>query len=274
MNLKSLLLAIAPAAFLVQTAAGVTVATYATNWSSTTTTGIATAGTAFSPSGYVIGGWETTNPGGNHTFVDVKASHSQVTGDRLFFGSSSGSNIVTATISLTGLPAFTSMNLDRFIVGAGGGIDHNQLDGIEVRVNGSSVLNIDLSARDRDGAGAPLDVGTYLAAAPAPVILEGWASTDTNGKEFISTRTDGWGHDALYDFGADPAFDNIAVSGSGNVTIEVISRLSNGSGGTEGGNDEQIVVGNFHVSFDAIPEPSSMVLLAAGALGLLRRRRV
>ena len=124
-------------------------------------------------------------------------------------------------------------------------------ESVEVKINGVSILNINLSARDR-GAGEG-NLGTYLNGAPSAVTLQGWATTDTDGKEFISTRTDGWGHDALYDLGADPAFDNIAVSGSGNVTIEVISRLSNGAGGQEAGTDEQIVIGNFAASFNAVP---------------------
>ncbi len=268
MNSPKLLLSAALFAIAVPFASATTVASYRTDWLSDTTTGIASANTMLTT--YAKGGWETTAPGGNHTFVDVKAAFPQVTGERLFYGSSSIGNTATATINLTGLSVFSSISLDSFIVGAGGGIDHTQGDGVEVLVNGTSILNIVLSARDR-GAGEG-NSGAYINTAPASAVLKGVATSDTDGSEFISTRTDGWGHDALFDLGADPAFDNIAVSGSGNVTIQVISRLSNGAGGTEGGNDEQIVIGNFAASF-AIPEPSSMALASASALALLGRRR-
>ncbi len=245
------------------------VATFETDWVTDTITGGSVTSKVLGS--WTQGGWETTDPGGSHTFVDIKATHSSVTGDRLFMQEITGLSS-TATITLTGLAAFDEVSIDKLIVGAGGGIDHTHNDGIEVKINGTTVINVDLTARDRDG-GAPLDVGTYLSSAPASVILEGWADTDTNGSEFISTRMDGWGHDALYDLGADPAFDNIAVSGAGTVTIEIIGKLTDGNGASEQVGDEQIVIGNFGASFSEVPEPTSALLAGLGSLCLLRRRR-
>lgn len=260
----------------------VTIATYETDWATSTTTGVASdsfaLSGAFTSSSSPVG-WETTDPGGSHTFVDVVSTFPQVTGDRLFHAHNDGTT-ATSTITLTGLAAFDTVSIDKLIVGAGGGIDHPQVDGIQVRINGTDILSngtgpiVDLTARDRTPPG---DVGVYLSNAPAAVVLQGWATNNTDGSEFISTRTDGWGHDALYDLGADPAFDNIAVSGSGTVTIDIITTLTDGNGGVETqAGDEQLVVGNFAVSFDqVVPEPSTAAMVLLGGLALLlgiRRR--
>ena len=222
-------------------------------------------------SGWTLDGWttkafETTDPGGNHTFVDVTQF---LTGQWLYAEESSGL-VFTATTTIPDVPTFDNVSIDRLALGAGGGIDADQFDGVSVSINGTQIFDANLHGRDSADARW---AGSYGGQAP-DTILTTLATSDTDGGEFFSVRTNGWGHDTLYEVGLDPNFKDIELAGAGDVTIVVEGRLSNGSGGMEGPPDEQVGVGNLAISFAVIPEPSSLFILLSGcgAMMLLRRR--
>ena len=227
-------------------------------------------------SGWTIDGWEskaleTADPGGMHTFIDVGATHG-LTGQWLFATESSGMSF-TATKTLSGVPAFDNISIDQFVIGAGGGIDANHFDGVSLSINGDKVMDLNIHGRNSDD---DRWAGSYGASAPGAAVTT-IATNDSDGGEFFSERTNGWGHDTLYDVGLDPNFQDIAVSGAGDVTIMIEGRLTNGEGAMEGAGDEQIGVANMTISFaNQVPEPSSLLLLASGVgvvMSLLRRRR-
>ena len=222
--------------------------------------------------GWTIDGWatkalETEDPGGSHAFINV-ASEYGLTGQWLFAEEQSGMSF-SATKTLTGVPDFDNVSIDKLILGAGGGIDANHADGVSVSINGTMIFDANLHGRnsmdDRWN-------DSYGATNP-DAILSPVATSDTDGGEFFSERTNGWGHDTLYDVGLDPNFKDIPISGAGDVTILVEGRLTNGSGGMEANPDEQVGVSNLSISFAQIPEPSSFLLLAAGGFGLMMMRR-
>lgn len=212
---------------------------------------------------------ETEDPMGSHTFINV--ADWGVTGQWLYAEEISGLSF-TATATFTDVPAFDNVSIERLALGAGGGIDGDQGDGVSVSINGTKVFDANLHGRDSaDARWADSYGGTTPGAILAPMQP---ATSDTDGGEFFSVRTDGWGHDTLYDVGLDPNYKDIAISGAGDVTILVEGRLSNGAGGMEGSPDEQVGVGNFSLSFSQVPEPSTFILLSGfGAMMLLRRRR-
>jgi len=248
-------LAIIPAA--ASTAFGTVVHTLVEDWTATSAV----------LSGFTTKAYETTAPPApSHTFVDVAATHG-ATGQWIYAASDAGS-VFTATFSLTGVAAFDTVSIDRLLLGGGGGIDPEHGDGLTITVNGTNLASVLLGGR----AGRP--AASYGESAPIAAILQGLATDNTNGSEFIDKRTDGWGHDSLFDLGQDPAFDDVAISGSGDVTIVITGNLTNGVGGSEGGVDEQMVIGNLGLSFNAIPEPSSAILaLLAAVIPLVSRRR-
>lgn len=226
-------------------------------------------------SGWVLDGWttkpfETADPGGNHTFVDVAATYG-LTGQWLFAEEQSGLSF-TATATFSGVPAFDNVSIDQLVLGAGGGIDGDQADGVSVSINGTQIFDANLHGRN---SGDARWNDSYGGTAPETIVST-VATDDNNGSEFFSERTDGWGHDTLYDVGLDPNFKDIPFSGAGDVTIVVAGRLTNGSGGMEGHPDEELGVANLSISFSQIPEPSTLILLLGGGFGvmlLLRRRR-
>lgn len=224
--------------------------------------------------GWTLDGWttkpfETTDPGGNHTFVNVTKF---LTGQWLFAQEISGLSF-SATKTLSGVPAFDNVSIDRLSLGAGGGIDGDQLDGVSVSINGTEIFNANLHGRDSADARW---ADSYGGMNPGTILFTAVATDDFTGSEFFSERTDGWGHDTLYEVGLDPNYKDIPISGAGDVTIVVAGRLTNGTGGMEGNPDEQVGVANFALSFSQVPEPASCVLLMGMGLGLmalLRRRR-
>ena len=137
-------------------------------------------------------------------------------------------------------------------------------------INGTEIFAGNLHGRN--SADARWD-DSYGGTTPGSV-LSPIATNDTDGGEFFSVRSNGWGHDTLYDVGLDPNFDDIPISGAGDVTILIEGRLTDGAGGVENAPDEQVGVANFDLSFSQIPEPSTLMLLGSfGAMVLLRRRR-
>ena len=141
---------------------------------------------------------------------------------------------------------------------------------MSVSINGTQIFDANLNGRN-DGDDAWNN--SYGGTTP-DAILSPAATTDTDGGEFFSVPTDGWGHDTLYDVGLDPNYKDIAISGAGDVTILIEGRLTDGSGGMETPPDEQVRVANFSIDFSVVPEPSSIVLFGGfGVILLLRRRR-
>lgn len=194
-----------------------------------------------------------------------------MTGQWLFAQEISGLSY-TATATFTGVPAFDNVSIERLALGADGGIDGDQADGVSVSINGTEIFNENLHGRDSADARW---ADSYGGTTPE-VILSPVATDDNNGGEFFSERTNGWGHDTLYEAGLDPNYKDIPLTGAGDVTIVVAGRLTNGAGGMEGNPDEQVGVANLSLNFSLIPEPSSLVLLLGAGFGLmtlLRRRR-
>jgi hypothetical protein len=242
-------------------AAGTVVKTLTEDWSNP-------AGTGWTLTGWRTKPLETTAPAASsHTFVNVGAAHG-VTGQWLFTEENVGLSF-TATTTLTGVPAFDNISIDKLILGAGGGIDGDQLDGVALSINGTEVFNANLHGRN--SADARWN-NSYGGTSPAAIVTPP-ATSDTNGPEFFSERTDGWGHDTLYDVGLDPNYKDVPIIGAGNVTIALSGRLTNGTGGMEGHPDEEIGIGNFSLSFSVVPEPTALVLLLGGGFGLAMLRR-
>ena len=102
-------------------------------------------------SGWALSGWtakafETADPGGDHTFIDVVVNHG-LTGQWLFATESSGLSY-TATTTITGVPEFDNVSIDQLVLGAGGGIDGEQFDGVSVSINGTQIYDGNLHGRD------------------------------------------------------------------------------------------------------------------------------
>lgn len=222
-------------------------------------------GTGAVPAELSLGTWAPTpiltSPQGSetHTFVDVTTLG--VSGQWIFTPTE-GTH--TATLSLTGLPSHTALDIN-FFLGAGGGLDANidpQDDRFEVKVDGVSVFNNHFGGRKdgaRDGWGAT---------AAEDVVVLPMATNDTDGSDFLH-RADGWGHDALYDMGMEDSLSNVPHTAD-SVTIELIAYRTGG----EVDNDEMFSIAN--LSVNAVPEPASVGLLVMGGIalvGMLRRRR-
>jgi len=84
----------------------------------------------------------------------------------------------------------------------------------------------------------------------------------------------GW-KDSGYDMGVESSLQNIAHTSS-SVTIDWFGSGAGFGAGTSLGNDgtdETWAIENLNVSVSTVPEPSSLVLLATGAIGLIGYRR-
>ena len=237
---------------------GQVVDTYGTDWASQS--GSATGTQTFGG----LGIWEIvpiaitdyTDPAEDYVFADVTAEFG-VTGQ--WIGSQGdGAESQTATINLTGVNAFDSVSIDRLIVAAAGGLDAELAPGpdpLTILINGQPIVDeLYFASRDRIMGGAFFE-SSYGFDAPAAAVLIPAVDEDGDGapgsgpvgsgREFLDNRVGAWGHDSLYDLGMDPAFDEIPVSGAGDVTIEIIG------GTTEGVGDELLAVANFEISFNS-----------------------
>ncbi len=158
------------------------------------------------------------------------------------------------TMQLTGLAAHTSIDLNFLLAiidtwdGSSGGWDP---DIFRVTIDGHTTLSDTFDSFHLSDQSYSAPSGGQLS----------WGSN-------LYGQSTG---DGAYDMGIDGTFDNIAHTAS---TLTV--RWSASSAGWQGGTDESFAIDNVEVILNGttpIPEPTTMLLLATGLLGLACTRR-
>lgn len=159
------------------------------------------------------------------------------------------------TLTLTGLAVHTTVNLE-FLLAV---IDSWDNDDFFVRIDGNTVFSTRFQNSGNGGA--------QVYVPPAGVQL---AYREKLGFNPGETPTDFRFLDSAYNMGLDPAFQNIPHTSS---TMTVQWLPGNGVGLWTGGTDESFAIDNVRVTINAVPEPTSSVLLVlAGSLFAIRRR--
>ena len=176
-------------------------------------------------------------------------------------GSPTGTAGTMTTLTLTGLPAHTSVDVG-FLLGTLDtwdgitGSSGTAPDYFNVLVDGTEVFEASFAQQSGFGSGY---------SAPAGGLLSGF-----------SNLFNGAVRDGAYNMEVEPALNNIAHTSS---TLE-ISFIADGAGwqGASGGAfgglldaDESWAIDNLRVSVTAVPEPSSFILLGLVASGLTCR---
>ncbi len=167
-------------------------------------------------------------------------------GGNFLRNTSTGNPAQYTTLTLTGLPAHTSVNINFLlgIIDSWDGYGNNYgPDAFNVTVGGVSVFSQVFAMQSN---------GTMTYIPPSGVLL----SSSSNLIAEISYP------DGAYNMYLEPAFQNIAHTGN-SLTI---SWFASGDG-WQGGGDESWAIENVQV--DVVPLPPTVVLLGSGLLGLL-----
>jgi hypothetical protein len=173
------------------------------------------------------------------------------------------------TLTLTGLPAHTSFNLDFLLAiidswdGNGDGINTVAPDYLNITVDGTPIFSQTFENSSAGGFGT---VQSYVP--PSGVTLARY--------EDLGFTTGNYWVDSAYDMGLDTLFDNIAHTAS-TLTIQF---FANGSGWQGGADDESFAIDNIAITLNGlateVPEPAAAALfmgMAMLAMGQYRRRR-
>lgn len=271
-------------------AGAMSVATFTTNWTTGGTSSTNITSNVLNTGGYIQQAPLTTQAqldaanatASTHNFVDVTqfgvTNFVRRTNETPLAGGGTAAD-QSLTINLTGVPTFDSISLDRLFFAIGGGADGaDDNDGMTLSINGTQVFSSAFAIRDNGGNRftGTYDDGTG-AALPARLVGPVTNNSNTDGSEFLPGRNGGWGHDALYDLGADTSLDNVSIAGGGDVTITLTGRLGSDAAGqgVEGPGDEELAFGDFGITFNdsTVPEPSGALLAGLALLGLVRRKR-
>ncbi len=208
-----------------------------------------------------------TTTEGVQSYSGLGTGSNQFSGDFLR-NSSTGNPAAASTLTLTGLSAHTSIDLNFLlaIIDSWDGNYHPSLkapDILNVLVDGNTIFSETFDA---------LTLAEQTYSAPPGVQLS-W------GSQLGFNPGNTWHIDAAYNMGLDPTFNNIAhTSSSLNVQW-----FASGSG-WQGGNDESWALDNVEVRLNgtAVPEPSLGLLLGisfiglvgVGAVRIIRKRKV
>lgn len=168
-----------------------------------------------------------------------------------------------ATLNLEGLTPGGNLDIG-FFLNAGGGLDGEfggQNDSVEVRKDGVTLFSGLFGGRspDRPGYGDTLE-------GQAAAIIRKLGESGAPSSNLNDYRTDGWGHDALYDMSLEPSLQGVPITAS-TATIELIVNRS------EAPTDEYFGFANLTVDANPIPEAGSVTLAGCAGLTLLGLRR-